>query len=189
MDRYVRLERRRDGWLREYSMTDGSPVLLRLGPIGLQLSSVDSTRDPISRWLGGAYLERRKRRGLPKLDLTYPLIHPDVTADERVRIVEWNALEKNLDFGCQFDAIRASNILNENYFSRKEIECILSHLHTYLIPGGWLVVSRNHLEREVESEHGSLWRQTKAGFDRVEDFGSGSYVAHIVDEFTASEDC
>ena len=45
------------------------------------------------------------------------------------------------------------------------------------------------LERTVESEHGSLWRQTKAGFERVEDFGSGSYVAHVVDEFAASEDC
>jgi SAM-dependent methyltransferase len=187
MDRYVRLERRRDGWLREYCMTDGSPVLLRLGPFGLQLSSVESTRDPISRRLGIAYLERRRRRGLPELDRTYPLIHPIVTADERVVIVEWSALERKMDFGCQFDAIRASNILNENYFSRKEIECVLSHLHTYLIPGGWLVVSRNHPERDVESEHGSLWRQTKAGFERLVDFGSGSYVAHIVDEFAAAE--
>lgn len=189
LDRYVCLQRRRDGCLREYCTSDGSPVLLRFGPLGLQLSSVESTRDPLARWLGRAYLRRRRRRGLPSLERTFSLIHPAVAADRRVRIVEWNALERNPDLCGRFDAARASNFLNLNYFSRHEIERILSHLHAYLVSGGQLAVSRNHRDRGIESEHGSIWRRTDAGFERAADVGSGSYVAPIVDAFRVGEGC
>jgi hypothetical protein len=188
MDRYVRIERRKNGWLREYCMTDGSPLILRLGPLGLQLSSIASTRDPLSRCIGRAYLAHRERHGRPNLDATLSLIHPAVAEDDRVSVVEWNVLEPKCDLRGQFDAVRASNILNENYFSREEIEIALSHIHAYLDADGLLLVSRNHLENDVEVEHGSLWRRTPTRFQRVEDFGSGSYVAHIVDEFRAVED-
>jgi hypothetical protein len=181
IDRYVRLERRRDGWLREYCMSDGSPVMLRIGPLGLQLSSIESTRNPVSRWLGRAYLRHRERCGLPELDATFPLIHPAVSGNERIRLIEWNVLDANPELRARFDAVRASNILNEDYFSHKEIECVLTHIHGYLVEDGLLLVSRNHLEEGVEIERGSVWRKTHDGFLRVDDFGSGSYVACIVD--------
>ena len=181
MDRYTRLECRGRGPIREYRMPDGSPVMLRLGPIGLQLSSLEATRDPVSRWLGRAWLSRRARRESMPLARTLGLISPAVR-EARIRVLEWNALEGNGSLAGGFDAIRASNVLNESYFSRGQIEQILAHLHSYLKADGLLLVSRNLADPTGELDQGSLWKRNPGGFERVHDYGGGSYVAAIVDE-------
>jgi hypothetical protein len=102
-------------------------------------------------------------------------------------VVEWNLLERNPDLVGGFDAVRASNVLNESYFSRREIERALRHLHAYLKDGGLLLVSRSHLEPEGEVEHGSVWRSRPAGFERLHDYRGGSYIAAVVDSLPLAE--
>lgn len=180
MDRYTHLERRGAGWIREYRTSDGSPVLVRFGPVGLQLSSLDVTRDPLSRWLGRVWLSRQDRREAMPMTRTIPLVSPAARA-AHIRVVEWNALQRNADLIGSFDVVRASNVLNESYFSREQIELMLGHLHAYLRKDGLLVVSRTDLDTEDRAEQGSVWRRSGEGFERLHDYGGGSYIAAVVD--------
>ena len=52
IDPFIRLFRYRSGSIVEYRTPDQSPVMVRVGPIGLQLSSLDTSRDLLSRGLG-----------------------------------------------------------------------------------------------------------------------------------------
>ena len=185
IDRYLRLLRYGSGPLREYRSPDGSPVLLRLGRVGLQLSSIESTRDPVSRWLGRCYLRRTQLRGRLPLTATLDLVSPAVR-QAGIRVLEGNILERQTALAGAFDAVRASNVLNLDYFARSELEQALRHIHAYLSPDGILVLSRNHLE-QGGVERGSAWRRTDAGFARFCDFGGGSYVASVVDALRITE--
>lgn len=183
LDRYVRLLRHGAGLLVEYRMPDGAPVMVRVGPAGLQLSSVESTRDPLSRWLGRAWLRAKSRRALP-LAATLELVSPAVRR-AGIRVLEANVLEPQAALAGAFDAIRASNVLNLDYFGAEGIARVLRHLHGYLGEEGILVVSRNQ-DEEGGVERGSAWRRTESGFARLRDFGGGSYVAALVDELRVS---
>ena len=186
VDRYIDLQRYESSWLTEYRMSDGSPVMARLGCLGLLLSDVSPTRYPVSRWLGRLFLSCRAFREAMPLTATFSLINPMVVAHPSLAVVEWNALERNPDLVGQFDVIRASNILNLGYFSRPQIEQALSHLHDYLVDSGLLIVSRNHYESCGQVEHGSLWSRQSDGFKHLDDFGGGSYIANIVDDLRTS---
>jgi SAM-dependent methyltransferase len=185
IDRYLRLLRYGNGPLREYRSPDGSPVMLRLGRVGLQLSSIESTRDPVSRWLGRCYLRRTQLRERLPLTATLDLVSPAVR-QAGIGLLEANILERQAALAGAFDAIRASNVLNLDYFSTSELEQALRHIHAYLSPDGILVLSRNHLE-EGGIERGSAWRRTAAGFARLCDFRGGSYLASVVDALRITE--
>ena len=180
IDRYVRLLRHGRGLLAEYRSPDGSPVMVRLGPVGLQLSSVESTRDPLSRWLGRGYLRRTEARARMPLSATLDLVSPEVRK-AGIRVLEANVLERQAALVGAFDAIRASNVLNLDYFAPPDLTLALCHLHAYAKADGILVLSRNHLD-EGGIERGSAWRRTAMGFERLRDFGGGSYVGALVDD-------
>jgi hypothetical protein len=184
IDRYLRLLRYGRGPLAEYRSPDGSPVMLRLGPLGLQLSSVESTRDPLSRWLGRGYLRRTELRQNLPLVATLDLVSPEVRK-AGVQVLEANVLERRAELVGAFDAIRASNVLNLDYFAAPELVLALRHLHAYSSANGILVLSRNHLD-EGGVERGSAWRRTETGFARLCDFGGGSYVGALVDDLRVS---
>jgi SAM-dependent methyltransferase len=179
IDRYLRLLRYGRGPLVEYRSPDGSPVMLRLGPVGLQLSSVESTRDPLSRWLGRGYLRRKDLRSKLPLTASFELVSPAVRR-AGIQVLEADVLERQDALVGGFGAIRASNVLNLDYFTPSQIARALRHLHAYLSPAGILVVSRNHLD-EGGVERGTAWRRSEAGFARLSDFGGGSYVGGLVD--------
>lgn len=187
MDQYTTLECRGAGWIREYRMQDGAPVMVRFGALGLELSSLDSTRDPLARWLGRRWLAYRARRGPLPVTRTLPLVSP-VVRNAGVRVVEWNLLERNPKLVDHFDVVRASNVLNKSYFRPEQIRRALMHLHRYLKSRGLLLVSRNHTESEGEIEHGSIWRRTAWGFERLHDYAGGSYIAELVDDIRIEEE-
>jgi hypothetical protein len=172
-----------EGILREYRMSDGSPVMLRAGPLGLQLSSLESTRDPLARWIGRRYLARASRPRMREI-ANLGLVNPLVRQDGSIQLVRADIQQRCAELVDRFDAVRASNILNLNYFTPAQIQTALFHLHAYVHEGGLLVVSRNHVETDG-IEHGSIWRRRATFFERLEDFGGGSYVAAAVDEFRA----
>jgi len=154
-------------------------VMVRLGPVGLQLSSVGDTRDPLSRWLGRWYLSRTAPRKRMPLTATLDLVSP-AARQAGIQVLEANLLERRAELVGAFDAIRASNVLNLGYFTPAELEVAFRHIHTYLAADGILTISRNHLD-EGGVERGSVWRRAATGFARLGDFGGGSYVAGLVD--------
>ncbi len=184
LDLYMELHCFELGLLREYRMSDGTPVLLRAGPLGLQLSSLDRTRDPLARLIGRWYLARFSRGRMREIR-TLTMVNPLVRDDAAIHLVRGDVRFRCAELVDRFHAARASNLLNSNYFSPSEIRTALSHLHAYLREDGLLAVSRNHIEADG-LEHGSIWRRTSTAFQRLEDFGGGSYIAPLVDEFRAS---
>ena len=182
IDPFIRLRRYRSGAFVEYRTPDQSPVMVRIGPLALQLSSLDTSRDLVSRLLGGWYLRRAARRTMP-LDATISLVNPIVAADPRVEVREWDVLRRDPSLRARFHAIRASNVLNRSYFSPGQIGTALANLHTYLREDGLLLVSRSRAHRGGELDHGTIWVKAGDRFTRVESFGDGSEIAELVDQF------
>ena len=69
------------------------------------------------------------------------------------------------------------------YFESAQIITAITHLHAYLSQGGCLVVSRNVDGPAGEVENGSVWLKQADRFERVADFGNGSEVKAIVDNW------
>lgn len=181
LELYVRLIRYQRGWIREFRAPDGSPVMVCLGRIGLQLSSLSSSRDPLSRALGAIYMSRDRFRTNMEKSGEISLIHPLAAAEPGIRVLEGDALQRQPELVAGFDAVRATNILNLGYFPAEQIKGAISHLHAYLHEGGFLAISRNKVEKSGEVEHGSIWRRLGPRFVRIADWGNGSEVAALVD--------
>ena len=186
IDLYVRLHRHQTGLVTEFRTPDGSPVIVSLGRLGLQLSSCATSRDPVSRLVGNWYLRRSAFRRAMLNRETISLIHPRVSAEPGITVLEWSALQRNPILVGRVDLARASNILNLSYFSPAQIETAVSHLHAYLREGGLLIVSHSLPTRGTEIEHGSIWRKQGERLVDREDFGRGSEVAELVDRYAAT---
>jgi hypothetical protein len=185
IDPFIRLIRYRAGSTVEYRTPDQSPVMVRVGPIGLQLSSLDTARDPLSRGLGLWYLGRTSARESMQADASISLVNPLVAADPSVTVFEWDVLRHNPAFADRFHAVRASNVLNHSYFSSQQIGQALSNLHAYLIDGGSLLVSRSRVSGSGEVDHGSIWRKEGGRFVSEHTFGDGAEIAELVDQFAS----
>ena len=187
IDPFIRLLRYRAGSIVEYRTPDQSPVMVRLGPIGLQLSSLDTSRDLLSRGIGRWYLSREALRRGMRVDATISLVNPLVAADPSVSVLEWDVRRHNPTLAGRFHAVRASNVLNHSYFSPLDIETALSHLHAYLLEGGLLLISRSRLSRNGEADHGSIWQKQADRFVHRHSFGGGSEIAELVNQHRAAE--
>lgn len=185
IDPFIRLNRYRSGTVVEYRTPDQSPVMVRVGAIGLQLSSLDTSRDPVSRVLGHWYLSRAAFRESMELDASISLVNPLVTADPRISVREWDVLRHDEALSGRFNAVRACNVLNHSYFSPEQIRSALVNLHDYLRRDGVLLVSRSLASKDGETDHGSIWRRTTGGFARLADLGNGSEIGALVDRFAA----
>jgi hypothetical protein len=186
IDPFVRLRRFRSGPVVEYRTPDQSPVMVRVGRIGLQLSSLDTSRDLVSRPLGEWYLRRHAFRKAMPLDATIALVNPAVAADPRIEVREWDVLQYDPSLDDRFHAVRASNVLNRSYFSAAQIIGALANLHAYLREDGLLLISRSLEEGGRETDHGTIWIRRPDRFSRIDAFGSGSEVADLVEPFRAN---
>ncbi|MBL8848590.1 MAG: hypothetical protein JNG89_02860 [Planctomycetaceae bacterium] len=185
VDLHTRLIRHDGRWLREYRTSDGSPVLLRVGPIGLRLGRTLSF--PPAELCRTLYLQwRRLRAGLRPAQVI-PLIHPLAAGDPDITVREADALQHCPRFAGAFEVVRISNLLNLSYFSRSEIEQIVGHAVTYLAESGLLVLSKNQPNGGATAERGSVWRRTGAGLRRVCDFNGGFELRDWLRQFEAGE--
>jgi hypothetical protein len=183
LDPFVRLLRYRAGVIVEYRTPNQSPVMVRVGPIGLQLSSLGTSRDPLSRWLGGWYSKWTTLRQGMRLDETISLINPVVATEPAISVLEWDVLCHNPGLSERFDVARASNVLNYAYFSREQIEKAVSHLHMYLRPNGLLLISRSLSSGKTEVDNGSIWRKDEDRFIHLRSVGSGAEVREQVEQY------
>jgi hypothetical protein len=183
LDPFVRLLRYRAGSIVEYRTPNQSPVMVRIGPIGLQLSSLGTSRDPLSRWLGGWYSRLTTLRQGMRLDETISLINPLVATEPAISVLEWDVLCHNPGLTERFDVARASNVLNYSYFSPEQIDEAVSHLYSYLRPHGLLLISRSLSSGMTEVDNGSIWRKDGDRFVHLRSFGSGAEVGAQVERY------
>jgi len=176
------LYRFRLGPLIENQAGDGEPIMVRLGPLGLRLAK--HRREIGKSGLFSAwYFGSKNVRDAMRLDTRIALIDPPVSNEPNIIDSELNCLQRNEMFVGKFTAARASNVPNLGYFEPDQIVSAITHLHAYLCQDGCLVVSRNVDSRAGEVESGSVWLKQYNRFERVADFGSGSEVKEIIDDW------
>jgi hypothetical protein len=185
-DRDLWLYRCRRGGLVEYRAGDGEPILARLGPFALRLARQRGNAPGTDR-LARSYLalDRLRRRMRP--DGRISLVNPLVKHEPGITAIRVDCLAREQSLVDRVSIVRASNILNRDYFTGAQIDQALAHVHAYLRPGGCLVVSRNHDEAGAEIEHGSLWSRTRSGFSRMADFGKGAEIGGRIDGWRVAD--
>lgn len=178
VDLYTQLHRYDGRWCSEYRTSDGSPVLVRAGRIGLRLGR------RLAFWpaerLRTTYLRLQGLRNSLCDVLSIPLVHPLAAADPDVTLVEADALQERSQFRNAFHVVRISNLLNRSYFSQAEMQTIISHAVSYLQDGGVLVVSRNDRNGDGVTERGTVWRRHRDGLEKAADFHGGSELCGLI---------
>lgn len=185
-DRDLWLFRYRRGAVVEYRAGDGEPILVRVGPFALRLARPRGNAggtDPLSQW----YLKLHRLRRAMALDGRISLINPLAQGERGVTAIQMDCLVREESLVDRMSIVRASNLLNRDYFNAAQIDRALLHIHSYLRPGGCLVVSRNHDEEGGEIEHGSLWTKTGSGFSRIANFGRGSEIGDQIDRWRVGD--
>ena len=188
-DLYLWLDVWRNGSLMEYRSTDGKPVMARVGRFGMRLPTSEHRWDLPGNILAKLYLSLTSMREAMVCEARIPMINPLALAEGDITPIEMNCLNDNAEMRSRFDAVRASNILNHEYFSPDQLRQILGYLHSYLHPDGVLVVSRNEGGVDSETENGTVWRRKADGFAREDSFGAGSEIAAIVDALKVDLPC
>jgi hypothetical protein len=181
------LLRYRYGPIVEYRAGDGEPIMVRIGCVGIRLArSRRGAARPDYNPLAQLYLRCRRLRRAMRQDAAISLVNPLARGEPGVEVIELDCLRRDEGLVGRFAAVRASNVLNLGYFDPPRISQAIGHLHAYLRDGGCLVVSRNADGPAGETENGSVWRRTAERFRWVEDFGAGSEVKALVDDWRAN---
>ena len=182
-DRNLCLLRYRRGPVVEYRAADGEPVMARIGRFGIRLARPRQGSPSDANWLARLYLRCAGFRSAMRREAEIPLVHPAARREPGIAVMELDCLVSKECLKDRIAAIRASNVLNLGYFAPPQLRLAVGHLHAYLRDGGCLVVSRNHDEPNGERENGSVWLKHGARFRWVRDFGAGSEIRQIVDDW------
>ena len=184
-DRFLSLERFQRGPIVEYRTPQGSPVMVRRGRLAMRLPSSEFPWDVVGNLLARLWLANTAwRRGMKPAG-TLPLVHPDVLAEPALVLRVLDCLVRDESLVGTLDALRAANILNTCYFDDNQLRTAVACCHAYLREEGLFAVVRCEPPLSEEIECGTIWRKTAAGFERVEDYGRGSEIAAVVDDFRA----
>lgn len=182
-DLNLSLHRYHKGPLVEYRTANGKPVMARIGRIGLQLA--DHGHSKTTNPLAVCYRKCQALRKSMRFDFLISLIHPLVLAEPSVQTIELDCLERQKHLSNKFHCVRASNLLNCDYFPDNDIRIAVANIYDYLREGGCLLVSRNIGGSLGESENGSIWRKSGPRFIHLADFGAGSEIKTVVNRWTA----
>jgi hypothetical protein len=174
------LDRYRKGPVVEYRARGGEPIMVKIGPLGLRLAMKRHNQEQSSDRLSAMYIRCERFRAAMQLDRRISLVNPLVSRDKTVTVIEMDCLRRVKPLEGQFNAVRASNLLNLDYFAPHEIRTALSNFHSYLVDGGCLVISRNDNDSHGQQENGTLWRKAPLHYAHVADFGRGSEIKEYV---------
>jgi hypothetical protein len=185
-DRNVWLLRYRQGPLVEYRAVDGEPIMARFGPLGIRLARqrrmAEDSRDPLAR----AYLRLTRLRESMRLDARMSLVNPAAKSDPAIIVIEFDCCVYQESLKGTMSAVRASNVLNLGYFGLPELRRAVTNIHAYLQEAGCLVISRNDDQSDSEVENGSVWLREGSRFRWLQDFGAGSEIRSVVDDWPQS---
>jgi hypothetical protein len=182
-DRNLWLLRYRGGLVVEYRAADGEPIMARFGRFGVRLAAQRREAEPDANPLARLYLRLGRFRRAMRCDARISLVHPAARAEPGITVMELDCLVREECLQDHVAAIRASNVLNLGYFSPPQLLLAVGHLHGYLREGGCLVISRNHDQAGSEPENGSVWLKDGGRFRWVRDFGAGSEIRPVVDDW------
>ncbi len=183
LDLYVELVEYKSGLFCEYRLNDGYPVLLRLGPIGIQLSPIAVARRPVEKLVGKCLSKLGFVGKSTNVQKSWSLLNPIVANSQKVSLQQGNLFEVDNDFVDQFEIVRASNVLNRSYFSDDLIKKGLYVAKQYVKNNGYLIVSRNRKSNEGEIENGTIWQRTDDSFHVATLVGDGSDVSELIDAY------
>lgn len=182
-DRNLSLLRYRRGPAVEYRAADGEPIMARFGRFGVRLARQRRETPANANLLGRFYLGLGRFRAAMRCDAQISLVHPTARNEPGIALLELDCLVCEESLKETIGAVRASNILNLGYFSLSQIRLSVGHLHGYLRQGGCLVISRNHDRPDGECENGSVWVKDGPRFRWIRDFGDGSEIRSVVDDW------
>lgn len=182
-DQNLWIQRLKRGWIVEYKATNGEPILVRCGPVAMLLSLPKGIATPLKNWIVGQYLKLENFRSKMRTTASVALVNPRVLIEKNISLIEMDIFTFDNKLVNSMDVIRTSNVLNLNYFTPATIENAVGIIHSYLSDKGYFLASRNSDEKQGEVEHGSIWRKHKKGFVHIVDFGGGSEIKNIVNEF------
>lgn len=172
-----------------YCTSRKKPVLFRCGRLGLCLEPMEGLEGIAWNWLAHCltnHYERQLAERQLSEDSIISLVHPNVSSNESLEVVEGDLFDSNPAWTGKFNAVRASNVLNRSYFSDDQITEALAVLHGYLKSDGLLIVSRNDIGPDSEVELGAIWARTDTGFSHIRSLETPPEVFSIVEEFAAA---
>ena len=187
------LARYRLGPLVEYREPGGDQMLIRIGGWGFRTVKLNGVQP--SEQVKHHYL---RTIGKPLYWRIWSLIGPRMRYAGHISLINprakmcrglearvLNCLIRDSSLIEEFHCVRASNVLNIEYFTRDELVVAVSTIHAYLKEGGCLVISRNEGDPGKETEHGTAWIKTGRQFASGRNFGGGSEIKELVDSFQA----
>jgi hypothetical protein len=105
------------------------------------------------------------------------LVSSRVSESKSIELVEDDIFAAPPELRGRFHAVRAANILNEEYFDDTQLRTAVAVLRERLRPGGLLIVCRTH---EDGSNHGSFFRVDGDGWTVVDRIGDGSEIERLI---------
>jgi hypothetical protein len=180
MDRYIWVRRLNRWPVYEYLSSEGSLVMVRVGPIALAPAPRSFLLATLTNRLVSAYLGLTTFRAGMQETARFPLLSPAVLARADLHICEGSVLTVNEVLVDLMDVVRVSNLLHTDYFSEADIRVALLNVARYVRDGGFLVISRNDEQDGGEVEQGTVWRRARNALVEVANFGGGSELKGLV---------
>jgi len=94
-----------------------------------------------------------------------------------VSVMEDDMFARKRELTGKFDALRAANVLNRQYFDDRQLRAALANLRDRLRPDGLLIVCRTHADG---TNHGTFFRRAGSGWVVAARIGTGSEVEDLV---------
>ena len=111
------LLRYRRGPVVEYRASNGEPIMVRIGPLGLRLSkSRRGAAEPDHNLVGQLYLRLQNFRRSMSSDTRISLMNPISRHEPGLTVIELDCLKREPNLINRISAVRASNILNRDIF-------------------------------------------------------------------------
>jgi hypothetical protein len=105
------------------------------------------------------------------------LVTPRLRDHPEVRVIEDDIFAHRRELAGSFDALRAANVLNRQYFDDGQIRAAVSNLQDRLRPDGLLIVCRTHADG---TNNGTFFRRAGSAWVVAARIGAGSEVEELV---------
>jgi hypothetical protein len=185
LERQLRLQCFRRGWVRYYLTNEKRPFMLLVGSLGVLLEeSKGKTRflfNPTVRFTQ-KHLQRMCLETYLRKEADLLFINPLVRENSNFSWIEQDLFNFNDDLVGTFDLIRCCNILNINYFNDDQILDAIKILSNYLKPNGLLLVSRSLEGSNVSEVMASIWMKSHRELMHISDLNGGSEIKKIVEQ-------
>jgi hypothetical protein len=183
LERQLRLQHFKRGFLRYYLTVEEMPHLLQIGPIGLIFEKSKGKM----RFVFNPFV-RFTKKCLHQFDLKkflknkgdILLMSPLVRVNPNLSWIEQDLFQFNESLVGTFDLIRCCNILNLDYFNELKILEALKLLSLYLKPNGLLLVSRSLDNSNGSLLNASIWKRSGNGLVHISDLNNGSEIKGLL---------